>query len=410
MARNTVKTSDFGERLLPIAEALRRDLVPVVDRVTDGIHRPNRLMRPLDLDKTLASRIIQALRHEEPLEFLHRLPAPSGLRILMKAARQNRVPAGICDRAENAIDTFQALIDATPGGRGSIDGWIAAHSASARERTEHRSKQAVYKAMSYLLGFHCDIAATTLVLQPSEDGSRVDGFELHQRLGLRRLRPSAPVVLFSINLERGDETGGKDPWIETLDGEFEGEDSMRFLLTDSTSHPLPGMKVVLRGTHHIFTLTDEDSSIDEPLNLSSGYIVRNGWRRYASADRKDDSSSYLLNHPCRILVRDVFLHEDLWPNSNPEINLRLPNPSGTDPRRYEGLLGHINTLDMHVPIEQLGQGLDRVAQKELPRYPGLLENSFERVGWDPARFRGYRSRTVYPLPMITMTWWFRLPE
>lgn len=407
LAMHATRTGSPPDRILPVAEAMRSALAPLVEAVTGGIARPGRLTRELGIDKSLASRLVQALRQDEPLEFLHRSPAPVGLRILIRAAREQGVSAGLCDEAEATADAFQALIDSTPGGRGSIDGWIAAHSAAARERNEHRAKQAIFTAMSYLIGCRCESLATTLVLRPSADGAAVDGMEIHQRLGLRRLRPGAPVALFSLVLDPPPASDAPGPWLETLDGQRSDEPA-QYLLAGEGRAPAPGVEIVRRGSHTIFTLAESELSLDQPVDLSSAYILRRGWQRRASA-LQEESRSYLLNYPCRLLVRDVFIHEALWPGANPEINLRLPNPAGTDPQRYEGHLARINTLDMKLPIEQLGRGLERCAVRDLPQYDRQLAASFARIGWDPEQFRGFRTQVVYPVPMITMTWWFPLP-
>lgn len=407
MAPNLAKPGSFAERITPVAEALRAALLPLVDLVTGGVQRPSRLTRELGIDKSLASRLVQALRHGEPLEFLHRSPAPVGLRIVIRAAREQGAPAELCAQADAAVDAFQTLIESTPGGRGSVDGWIAAQSAAARERNEHRAKQAIFGAMSYLIGCSCESLATALVLRPSADGQAVDGLEIHQRLGLRRLRPSAPVALFSLVLdERTPEEPA--PWFETLDGE-RSEKPTDYLLAGSAALAAEGVEIVRRGPHTIFTLAESHASIDEALDLNSGYILRRGWQLRANG-LTNESRTYLLNFPVRFLVRDVFIHEELWPGANPEISLRLPNPAGTDANRYEGHLARINTLDLSVPIEQLGRGLARSAVRDLPPYSRQLAAAFTRLGWDPEQFRGYRSQMLYPVPMIAMTWWFPLPS
>jgi hypothetical protein len=63
-----------------------------------------------------------------------------------------------------------------------------------------------------------------------------------------------------------------------------------------------------------------------------------------------------------------------------------------------------------MPIEQLGMGLARTGIKEIPSYERLLGHVFERTGWDASRYRGYRAKITYPVPMIYMNWWFKLPE
>ena len=407
--RKSVKGDSFPARLEAAGHELRAALLPLVEHVTDGILRPSRLVKPLGLDKTLASRVIQALNNEDPLELLHRIPAPPGLRILSDAARRHRAPSKLCNAADRAIETYQAMIDSTPGGRAGIDGWIASHSPAARERNEHNAKQAVFRGMSYVLGCHCETMATSLVIHPAEDG-HVDCFEVHQRVGLRRLRPSAPVALFSVVLNREYDDSSDTPWLETLDGEIVEEDPERFLLPEFSSDPMPGIEVVRRGQHAIFALAENDLSLEQPINLSSGYIVRHTFHQESQMGQRDESRSYLLNYPCKTLIREVYLHEDLWGGVNPEIDQKLPNPSGSETERFEGFLGRINTIDMNLPIEQLGKGLSRCELRELPRHATLLRDSFERVGWDPDRFRGYRTRVTYPLPMVTMTWWFRLPS
>ncbi len=401
---------DLAEQLRTIAAELQEALLPLTMEATGGILRPSRLVQMLGIDKSLAGRVIRALRCEDPLDLLHHTPAPTGLRILVKAARAYGVEAKICDHADNAIEGFLALIDVMPGGRGGLDAWISAHSADARERSEHSAKQAIYRGMSYLLGCRCETVATTLVLKPSGDGKHVDGFELHQRLGLRRMRPSAPVALFSLFLERGVANGEEDPWIETLAGVAEAEDPTRYLLEDYCSDPLPGIEIVTRDKHTIFALAEGGLSLEAPINLSSGYRLNRGWQLKATPQFEFDSRAYLLNYPCKTLVRDVFVHKDLWIGSNPEISLKLPNPSGTESIRHTGYLGTINTLDLTAPIEQLGRGLSHTAQRDLPGYRRLLDESFAKVDWDPGEFQGYRTRLLYPVPMITMTWWFQLPK
>lgn len=407
LAMNAARTGSPADRILPVAEALQAALGPLVAAVTGGIARPGRLTKELGIDKSLASRLVAALRQEEPLEFLHRIPAPVGLRIVIRAAREQGAGAALCDAADAAADAYQALIESTPGGRSSVDGWIAARSAAARERNEHRAKQAIFGAMSYLIGCSCESLATALVLRPSADGQAVDGLEIHQRLGLRRLRPSAPVALFSLVLGQAG-PDAPSAWIETPDG-HRSDDPTNYLLPGSADAVARGIEIVRRGQHSIFTLAESHASLDEAVDLNTGLILRRGYELRAGT-LKDESRSYLLNFPCRSLVRDVFIHEELWPGANPELSLRLPNPAGTDVHRYEGHLARINTLDLTVPIEQLGRGLARSAVRDLPPYSRQLAAAFARLGWNPEQFRGFRSQMLYPVPMITMTWWFPLTD
>jgi len=61
---------------------------------------------------------------------------------------------------------------------------------------------------------------------------------------------------------------------------------------------------------------------------------------------------------------------------------------------------------MATPVELLGVGLGNTALREVPAHPRALRFVFERTGWDPDRFRGYRVKITYPVPFIYMSWWF----
>jgi len=281
LAMNASRSGSPEARILPVAEALQGALGPLVAAITGGIARPSRLTRELGIDKSLASRLVQALRHAEPLEFLHRTPAPVGLRIVIRAARERGVDPALCAAAESAAGAYLALIESTPGGRGSVDGWIAAQSAAARERNEHRAKQAIFGAMSYLIGCSCESLATALVLRPSAEGDAVDGLEIHQRLGLRRLRPSAPVALFSLVLGQAG-PAAPNAWIETPDGR-RSDDPNDYLLSGSADAAAQGVAIVRRGQHSIFTLAESHASLDEALDLNTGLILRRGYALRAGA-------------------------------------------------------------------------------------------------------------------------------
>ena len=107
----------------------------------------------------------------------------------------------------------------------------------------------------------------------------------------------------------------------------------------------------------------------------------------------------MLWAPQRSLCGHCFGHHRLYTTAQGRTNARPSRKFGT-----------MNTLDMTTPIEQLGMGLDRVAVKEMPSYARLLRHVFDFTGWDASRYRGYRTAITYPVPMIYMNWWFKLPE
>ncbi len=408
-SQDTKRELGLEARLRKVGKELRAALVPVMREIAGPAPRPSRLAQRLEIDKSLASRLSRAFRTEDPLEFMHVVPAPTGLRIFMSAAKLASVNRHLCQAAEAAIGAFQVLIDQTPGGRATLDASISASSPEARIRNERSSKQAVYKAMSYLLGFQCDSAATAFIIQPAADGPMVDSIDINHRLRIRRLRPTAPVGLFSHRLHARPGAEISDLRFETLDGSML-TDVSQFFLPEFSSDPLPHLEVFKNGDQTTIALSEDGPPPESPFDLTYAAIIRNCLYQYRADDCAEGWRNYLLHTPCKLLVRDVFIRDDLYPGLAPEVTLYIPSPRGPETARRPGLYGRMNTVDMATPIEQLGMGLRSIKVREMPDYQRLVQHAFDRAGWNPSRFRVYRAKIIYPVPMIYMNWWFPLPE
>ena len=398
-------SSGHTQKLVEISRDLRGSLKPIVEEYAGAGTRPALLVHRLDIDRSLAGRITRAIRFDDDLEFIHVLPAPTGLRIFLEAAERAGLDADRLKSAETSVDRFHALIDETPGGRATLDAAISAHSEQAREKNEKSAKQAVYKAMSYLLGIQCDGITSASILRPSDDGKRVDLADLNSKLGIRRLRPTAPIGLFGYRLDPVDGDGGEVPGLTTLDGR-RAENAEDFVVQDfSDSHPsLQSFETAGEGN---FALSEDGPPPDTSLTLTLGMLVRRAIRRYRTPGQADDCRTYSLPFPCRTLVRDVFVHRDLFDGAEPLVTQFIPRMMRPENALYEGERGRLDRVDMAAPVERLGTGLHRAAVKEIPDQAGLLEYAFETTGWDPDDFHGYRVRVTYPVPFIHMSWWFR---
>jgi hypothetical protein len=391
------------------ARKLRGALAALLQEVCGPAARPSRLVQRLGIDKSLASRLVRAVGYASPYQLIHHVPSPTGLRILLDAAREHEAPPSTCDDLERAVDRFQLLIDQLPSGRRSLDTAISGSVAEVRDRAERNAKQAVFRGMSHLLGFQAESMTSALILMPSSTGDTVDGIELALRSGVRRLRPSTPIALFSVVLDSATPSEHRTR-LETLDGESGARDPSRYLIPDFTSQPEPGLELFEIDSHLVFALADDASSVDRPVDLASGLAIRNGWRRYRGAGYEEDSRTYLLHYPCKRLIRDLYLRDDLYVGSLPSIRLEFPSPTGVAGSRPTGAVARLNTLDVSAPIEQLGVGLARVESPRVPAHGEMIRSVFARQGLDPGRYRGYRTEIVYPVPMITMGWWFDLPQ
>lgn len=391
-----------------VSSALRGSVLPIVEDLVGTTQRPIALARRLGIDKSLTGRIMRSVKATDPFEVIHNAPAPYGLRIFLSAAAQAGVSEELRRRAEASVSDFETLIHTFPEGRAALDAAISDHIPEVRKRNERAARQAVYKSMSYLIGYQAEASFQTTVLTPTADGRMVDSMHVGGLVGLRRLRGDAPVNLFGVR--RYDTLAGAPNWMETLSGERGTVEAKRYLMEEFCDRPIPTLSVRESGSVVYSVLDAASLPINAPITLVNGWTMRNASLRYRSPERSLEWHTAIVRIPSRVRIHDYFIHEDIWPGM-PEMRSRMhglaPDVARTD------LAGRQHDeLDISTPIEALGTGIEVSGLRHgaVPRYRQMLRHVFGVAGLDPARYRAYRCLVVYPVPFVSITAWFALPE
>lgn len=373
---------------LDVLQQLRAALGPLMDLHAGRPARGVRLTRVLGLDKSLASRLVRACASVGDGEFVHHLPSPTGLRKLLDAAQAQGSDIG---PATAAVDAYQLLLDRLPGHRQALEAQLGMDSRLVRERLDHASRQAVFKAQSYLFGHGCDTIASALFLWPSVEGPWVDALEVHRRRGLWRIQPDVVVPLLSVMTDTAQSTG------HATMAPLQGTGAP----TDYLLGPGQGLRVIHDGPLTTLLLPPELDPL--PATLDTAYRVR----RALPLDRPDGwlrLRNYMLHTPCKRVWRELYLAEGLWPDARADTLFQLPAPSGihmpdaTPDRPHHrrlALQAHLTAL----PAEPLTQTPDG-----LPDHGEVLRHALRLAGLDGLRWRGWRSDLAYPLPLIEMQW------
>jgi len=385
-----------------VGRDLRRALTPILSAFGGADNpRPMRVARSLGLDKSLASRLVRALQTTSDLELVHIVPSPAGLRILAESAT-HFVDRGLIRELLATTERFENLLDSVPGGRAAIDAQISEGSQSVRLRSEQAARQSAFKSMSLLLGHFCDQLTTSLFLVPAENGRTVDGIEIHRRIGLRRMRPSTPLALMSLNMVPEEQPEDATRF-ESLDGTANGSDLSDFLIPEACTRPFPDLDVIQEGNLATMVLAG-DPAIKAPARVASAFRIRNGWSIHPESSILS-LRGYVLHVPCRRLVRDVYIAESLWPGAAPRISFALPGPRATTPPPSDTGPRHFTNVDLSVTIEQLPHGPKAFDVPGVSDHPAIAHHVLERAGHGETRFRGWRCAMTYPVPLIEMLWW-----
>jgi hypothetical protein len=390
-------------RIARVAAGLRATLAPLVEQLAGSPPRPVRLTRAQPgpgLDKSLASRLVAAAKADSDSDFLHLVPSPTGLRMLLQAA-EFFADADLRHRTAREVDAFQSLLDALPGGRQALDARLGESRSSIREKREQIARQGAFKAVSFLVGHECDTLATSLLLFPSSTPGRIDAIEVHRRIGLRRLVATTPLPLLSLYLGRGDEAVPDDELLfATLEGDTDVADPMTFVVRDGSTAPLPALAVQREGRLATFLLPD--GHVDTaPVTLTTAYRLL----RFEAVDQPQAWAvlrTYMLHTPCRRVVRDMWLAEGLWPDAFPEIGWYLPTPSGAPARVQDPALPHPGRVQLTTRIEHRPRGAAGLELPGVGDQAAVMAGLLRRAGIDPARLRGWRCEMTYPVPFVEM--------
>jgi len=384
-------SSTLEARIAQVASDLRDTLQALVDELPEGGRGPQALGKALAMDKVFASRLLKALRLKDPIAVAYHVPGPEPLRRFCRAARRRGVGDALGAAAEKAVDAFQVLVREQVGDRSALEAILSTWLPEARREFELRRKQAAFRALSQLRGNAAETTLGTVLLHPSETTGMLDVVWLFGLFGLRRLRPGARVKLTTRRLTGG----GRDRRPRTLDRR--PVDDLRGVRLDQFCDAKPAELEIrhVGETFHYF-LSGDDYGVPSTSDLvlaeanlaeiEDRIDVAAGVRPYVFAE---------VSVPCRSLLFDVLVHEDVYAGTDPTLFLydtnlegvASPNDSARD----------VDRLDLTETMTRLPSDVAQWRVPDVPNYAELLRYTFDQLGWQGERFRAYRCRMDYPL-------------
>lgn len=387
----TDSASSVGASLSQVGEELVGAFSDVLAGLPSGAAGPVALSRRTGIDKVLASRVLKAVQARDPLSALHAMPGPAPLRRALKAFAKHGADPTPIKRAAAAIDRFESLLNRQAGGRGSLDTLLSAWVPEARQEFELRRKQSAFRATSQLKGVEARVLMGTVMLHPSPDGQHLDVVWLTGLHGLHRLRPGALVRLATRRVASGQDA--RHP--RGLDGR-EIDAGSTPVLAQFCSTPCPTLGATRTGDVVHYTLADDRfgaaSAVD--LVLAEANLAEME-RQPAPGSGRVPWFFVEVSTPSKVLQFDTLVHEDVYAGLAP--SLRLYETAFEGVASPNNAARDVDILNMAETVDGLGSGLSRWRSRDSARYGELVAHAMGTLGWNPASFRGYRSRIEYPI-------------
>lgn len=356
---------------------------------------PQNLTRSFGTNAVFSHRLSSALRKVDPLATMLQIPGPQPLRQFIQKAEKKGVAPEIIEKASRATDDFEHLIRHVAGDRSNLDVMVGAWLPDARTRYELAAKQSAYRGMCQLRGIAADVEYTTVFFHAGSHPDFFDSVILRGMLGFRRIRPGVRYTLPIRQFGRH----AQHPIVEaSLDDVHLSENPRGMILDQFCSDSLQPVQFKQVGGGTVLTWDWADSAgIPSSCDLVFANLRRNVCRRHIlpDSDRLVTASAQTISVPTRVMYCDLLLGEGVYPGWIPNIRTVEIGQGGIPDPQDE--LSDCSILDTSESIDPLGVGIGRFRAEDIPNYTQILEHACQRLGWDPASFRGYRTRIEYPI-------------
>ncbi len=323
---------------------------------------PIEITRTLGVDKTFTSRLMSALRADDPLVALSLLPGVVPLRQFVDAAREQGARARATQAAEQKLRAFDHELQRAFGTRTRLDAVIADTLPEARRRHEESARQAVYRGMAMIKGVSLDLNSVTWVVHPSaRNPRRVDILVLAALVGIHRLRPTARFRVAASHLRTRPAENAK-------------------LLRKFCRPADLSIAVSSEKDYTFYEVSTGSVRRDAAADVFFSEMLKD------AAPRKDPRGAKgswhvggITLHPTRRLELVLLVHQDAWPGC--DFSLRAYDTAGRgvvalpDPER------EFDRLSVDGRIIRSPADVEALRASPVPRYADLLRHLTTPLGW-----------------------------
>ncbi|HLO39912.1 MAG TPA: hypothetical protein VK176_02740 [Phycisphaerales bacterium] len=401
-------TDDERSLAAQVGRRLRSELGALILQLPPTFQTASGLEKVLGIHRAVSHRFFTAVRGtEDDLALLARLPGVEGLRQCLAAAREklSSAPATVIASAEAAIESYAGLIAALGGSQARLISRLQAVSGSGgnggngvpRGRREDL-RQTLFETISELYGFRIACRSRVTILRENPDRPKELEY-VHARVAVGYRSPGLvkmPLV--------------QPVWFTSMVG-FDGKPvEVRYCSLDNvpfTAAPAEGLlEEFCTKPLPLLTANDIDGrlvqvidprGVAEENNGNGSFDVAIAYRISTlgilpSLQRPPiHDEVILIREPVERMVADVYLHRSLMRGCTPSLSVLMGRGGGSIPDRWYDRVEGAPLLSL------LGRGLTNVHSATWSRHGEFIGHVFERLGWDPYDFVGFRCDESYPI-------------
>lgn len=394
-------TREVGDLRAEAEEALgelRAAMSRLINAVPGGARRAVDLQRGLGLDYRLAWQAFAIAQAESALEAGQHVPSAASVRRLVGAAREAGVGEGALGAVTRGAERFEKLVAAHAEDRKSFEAMVhslAEPNGDGEAAIALGLRRTAYRTNSAIWGVQVGLFWTCLLARPGTGRGTNDHMLISAKLGLRRLRADAPVLVE--RTRSGDDERREREAVDKAAFARHGVP----LMPDFCSRPTPKLRATKSAdgwnrSELASSAVGRASSVDLVFasRMRDVKVARGG----PNNARGIRSSSCFVT-PAETTVMDMLVHRDLLP-----VTPSVRTYTSVEVLSHELAPLDAPTLPGKLPVTVREDG--SVDSPDVPRAAEIVGRACEEAGWDPREFVLYRVRQDYPV--LHSVVWFQL--
>jgi hypothetical protein len=394
----------FPDHARAVVRSLRGAFSELLTSVGVNPQDPQAITSALGLNKNLAWKISKIVQTDDPAQVLKQMPGASGIRIFLKSLEETGASAAALEAARHATDEFDDLIRVHSGDRATLEMMGSELSPAGRPNHDEYHRKLLFQGASYVWGVQARVVLKVGVIAPGATPGTLDFASLSALIDFRRLRSDATWVMAARRSTNDDGTEMSPPPSEPIDTRYAAGDQAP-LMADFCSQPVPELRGFKDQVGTSFELVEGRVGNTGMLTCTVGTIQRQ-IPYYRTPTNEWGEHSALCETPAEVLILDLFFHQQLTFAIPPEpalySELRASVP-------YPGRGRERNRLPLSDSLQDLGTGPLLLATPEVRHYRQMVQAIFDRTGWSPTQFHGFRMKIAYPVSPSVLVLRYRLP-
>ncbi len=376
--------TDFVEHAREVADSLRGAFRDLLTSLGGDPGKPQQCSRLFGLNTKLAWQISKVAQPEDAGTALAQMPGSAGIEIFLDKMEAAGAGKALLRSARRAVEAYYLLIETHAGDRAAFDLISGEINDSGRHPQDEQYRRQWFQSASYIWGAQAKTILKVGIAGPSDSTDCWDYASLNSVIDFRCLRAdvSWPLALRGV-LAKGRMTS--DGKREAIDTRFNAVDQPPFM-ADFCSEPLPQIEKVEDGSGVVFQLAKGQVGNLGLRTCTFGTILRAIPNTHPTVPARSYSTN--CDTPVETLISDVFIHM--------KYDYAIPPKPDLVSRMSLLKSSNFNSLPLNEPLQNLGDDPLAVTLPEVPRYREMIRLMFERCGWNPDDFVGFRIRMAYP--------------